>query len=116
MTEPTLTITATKIAEIEGTHLRGYGWWVDLYYVPDTDSYVVTSFDLHEGSRVDQRIGSTEETIRTMLTNYAEGIVRLRYADVGLREWVRGPEKSPMSPGLKEQWRERAVPTELDLY
>jgi hypothetical protein len=116
MTETTLTITATKIAEIEGTHSRGYGWWIDFYYVPDTDSFVVTSFDLHEGSRVDQKIGSTEQTIRTMLTNYAEGIVRLGYADEALHEWVYKPDRSPMPPALKQQWRERAVLTELDLY
>src|SRR5438046_1288577 len=116
MTELTLTITATKIAEIEGTHSRGYGWWIDFYYVRDTDSYVVTTFDLHQGTRLDDKIGSTDETIRTMLTNYAEGVVRLNYADAEFREWVCGPDKSPMPFGLKQQWRERTVRTELDLY
>jgi hypothetical protein len=116
MSESKLTMTATKIAEIEGTHSRGYGWWIDFYYVRDTDSYVVVTFDLHEGSRLDERIGRSDETIRTMLTNYAKGVVRLDYADAGLREWVCAPNKSPMPSGLKQQWRERAVRTELDLY
>ena len=116
MSEPTLTITASKIDEVEGTHSRGYGWWIDFYYVRDTDSYVVLTFDLHQGSRVDDRIGSCDETIRTMLTNYAESTARLHYADAEFREWVCGPDKSPIPSGLKQQWRERAVRTDLDLY